>query len=84
MLDAWFSGPEGPQELFSDRTLSFGDKATLIWARLMTDGRAAGRRRSALDMIIAAVAGANEWVLVTDNEKNFVGLEFINPLRLTD
>ena len=51
------------------------------WARLMADGKAAGRPRSALDMIIAAVAGANECVVVTDNEKDFAGLEFINPLR---
>lgn len=83
-LDAWFSGPEGPQELFSGRILSFDDKAALIWARLMADGKAAGRPRSALDMIIAAVAGANDCVVVTDNEKDFVGLEFINPLRPTD
>ena len=83
-LDAWFSGPEGPQELFSSRILSFDDKAALIWARLMADGKAEGRPRSALDMIIAAVAGANDCVVVTDNEKDFAGLEFINPLRPTD
>ena len=29
-LDAWFSGPEGPQELFMDRILAFDDKAALI------------------------------------------------------
>lgn len=83
-LDAWFSGPEGPQELFSSRILSFDDKAALIWARLMADGKAAGRPRSALDMIIAAVAGANDCVVVTDNEKDFAGLEFVNPLRPAD
>ena len=81
VLDTWFSGPEGPQGLFSGRILPFDDKAALIWARLMADGKAAGRPRSALDMIIAAVAGANECVVVTDNEKDFAGLEFINPLR---
>ena len=43
-LDAWFSGPEGPQELFANRILSFDDKAALIWARLMAEGKAAGRR----------------------------------------
>ena len=80
-LDAWFSGPEGPQELFAGRILSFDDKAGLIWARLMADGKAAGRPRSALDMIIASVAGANDCIVVTDNEKDFAGLEFINPLR---
>jgi toxin FitB len=32
-------------------------------------------------MIIAAVAGANECVLVTDNEKDFAGLLIVNPIR---
>jgi predicted nucleic acid-binding protein len=80
-LDAWFSGPEGPQALFSGRILSFDDKAGLIWARLMAEGKAAGRPRSALDMIIAAVAGANDCVVVTDNEKDFSGLQIVNPMR---
>lgn len=80
-LDKWFSGSEGPQALFADRILSFDDKAGLIWARLMADGKAAGQPRSGLDMIIAAVAGANECVVVTDNEKDFAGLPLINPIR---
>lgn len=80
-LEAWFSGPEGPQALFAGRILSFDDKAGLIWARLMAEGKAAGRPRSALDMIIAAVAVANDCVVVTNNEKDFVGLDLINPLR---
>ena len=80
-LDAWFAGSEGPQSLFAGRILAFDDKAGLIWARLMAEGKAAGRPRSALDMIIAASAGANDCVIVTDNEKDFAGLEFINPMR---
>lgn len=56
-LDAWFTGAEGPQALFAGRVLPFDDKAGLIWARLMADGKAAGRPRSGLDMIVAAVAG---------------------------
>lgn len=47
----------------------------------MAEGKAAGRPRSALDMIIAAVAGANDCVVVTDNERDFAGLQFVNPLR---
>jgi predicted nucleic acid-binding protein len=47
----------------------------------MVEGRAAGRPRSALDMIIAAVAEANGCVVVTDNDKDFVGIETINPVR---
>jgi predicted nucleic acid-binding protein len=81
LLEAWFSGPEGPQALFAGRVLAFDDKAGLIWARLMADGSAKGRPRSALDMIIAAIAEANGCLIVTDNEKDFAGLKFVNPLR---
>jgi predicted nucleic acid-binding protein len=80
-LDAWFSGPEGPQALFSGRILPFDDKAGLVWAKLMAEGKAAGRPRSGLDMIIAAVADANECVVVTGNDRDFVGIRFINPMR---
>ena len=82
-LETWFAGPEGPQALFAGRVLSFDDRAALIWARLMANGTAKGRPRSALDMIIAAVAEANGCVIVTDNEKDFAGLKFLNPLRGT-
>lgn len=80
-LEAWFSGHEGPQALFSGRVLSFDEKAALAWARLMADGRAKGRPRSAFDMIIAAVAEVNNCVVVTDNEKDFAGIETFNPMR---
>ncbi len=80
-LDAWFAGHEGPQALFSGRILSFDDKAGLILARLMAEGKAAGRPRSALDMIIAAVAIAMDCLVVTNNEKDFVGIPFVNPMR---
>jgi hypothetical protein len=80
-LDKWFSGSEGPQALFAGRVLPFDEKAGLIWAQLMAEGKAAGRARSGLDMIIAAVAAANECVVVTDNEKDFAGLQIVNPVR---
>ncbi len=81
-LESWFAGPEGPQALFAGRVLAFDEKAGLIWARLMAEGAATGRPRSALDMIIAAVAEANDCVVVTDNERNFAGLKIVNPLRI--
>jgi hypothetical protein len=62
--------------------LPFDEKASLIWARLMSDGSKAGHQRSPLEMILAEVAEANNCVVVTDNEKDFAGLNFINPLRL--
>jgi toxin FitB len=80
-LEAWFSGPEGPQALFAGRVLPFDETAGLIWARLMASGKAQGRPRSALDMIIAAVAEAHGCTVVTDNEKDFPDIQFINPLR---
>jgi predicted nucleic acid-binding protein len=81
LLEAWFSGTEGPQALFVGRVLSFDEKAALVWAKLMAEGTIKGRPRSALDMIIAAVAQANGCIVVTDNEKDFTGLDFVNPLR---
>jgi predicted nucleic acid-binding protein len=63
------------------RVLPFDESASLIWARLMAEGTAKGRPRSPLDMIIAAVAEANDCVIVTQNEKHFAGLKIVNPLR---
>ena len=80
-LEAWFAGPEGPQALFAGRVLPFDEKAGLLWARIMADGKAKGRPRSALDTIIASIAEANQCVVVTDNEKDFTGIEVVNPLR---
>jgi len=80
-LETWFSGPEGPQALFAGRILAFDEKAALVWARLMADGKAKGRPRRGLDAIIAAVAEVNACVVVTDNEKDFEGIEIVNPLR---
>jgi len=80
-LEAWFAGPEGPQALFAGRVLPFDEKAALLWARLMSDGKFKGRPRSALDTIIASVAEANQCVVVTDNEKDFADIEIVNPLR---
>jgi predicted nucleic acid-binding protein len=80
-LENWFAGPEGPPMLFAGRILPFDAESGLIWARLMVEGTEWGRPRSPLDMILAAVAEANDCVLVTDNEKHFAGLRFINPMR---
>lgn len=80
-LENWFAGPEGPQALFAGRVLPFDGKAALVWGQLMAEGTRKGRLRSALDMIIAAIAETNECVIVTDNQKDFVGLKVFNPLR---
>ena len=82
-LEAWFSGAEGPSALFAGRVLPFDEKAGFVWARLMAEGTASGKPRNALDTIIAAVAEANFCVVITDNERDFAGVETINPLRPT-
>ncbi|WP_333825649.1 type II toxin-antitoxin system VapC family toxin [Pinisolibacter sp.] len=79
-LEAWFAGPEGPPALFAGRILAFDETAALAWARLMAEGRTSGRPRSALDTIIAATAEANVCVVVTGNEKDFAGVEAVNPM----
>jgi toxin FitB len=80
-LEDWYSGPEGPQALFPGRVLPFDEKAALIWAKLMSEGTAKGKPRSAIDMMIAAIAEANGCILVTDNEKHLQGIGILNPLR---
>ena len=80
-LEAWFAGSEGPLSLFSGRILPFDEVASLVWGRLMAEGKAKGRPRSALDMIVAAVAEANGCIVVTDNERDFDGIDYINPMR---
>ncbi len=62
-LEAWFASPEGPSALFAGRILPFDEKAGLVWARLMADGKAKGRSRSVLDTIVAAIAEANDCVV---------------------
>jgi predicted nucleic acid-binding protein len=80
-LEAWFSGPEGPQSLFAGRVLAFDEKAALVWAAFMANGKAEGKPRNALDTIIAAVATVNECIVVTDNDSDFMDVKIINPLR---
>jgi predicted nucleic acid-binding protein len=81
-LERWFMGPSGPQAVFAGRILAFDERAAMVWARLMAEGTRAGRPRSPLDMILAAVAESNRCTLVTDNEKHFAGLPYLNPMRL--
>jgi toxin FitB len=80
-LEEWFAGPDGPPALFAGRVLPFDQKAGIIWAQLLSDGTAAGKPRTALDMIIAATAVANNCVIVTDNAKDFQGLKILNPMQ---
>lgn len=80
-LKTWFNGPKGPLALFDGRVLPFDGRAAIAWAKLMAEGSARGQPRSSLDMIIAAIASTNDCIVATDNEKDFAGLSFVNPLR---
>jgi len=80
-LERWFAGAEGPRALFAGRILPFDETAAMAWGRLMAEGMARGRPRSDVDMIIAAVAEANDCVIVSDNERDFAGLQLFNPMR---
>ena len=81
LLEKWFAGPEGQPNLFAGRIPRFDERAGLAWPRLMSDGERSGRSRSALDMMLAAIAEVNECTVATDNERDFCGLRFINPTR---
>ncbi len=80
-LEEWFSGADGPHAFFVGRNLSFDAEAAMAWASLMADGRSRGRPRDAIDMMLAAIAQVNRLVVVTDNERDFEELPFLNPVR---
>lgn len=80
-LEEWFEGSQGPQALFAGRILPFDDKAGLVWARLMAEGKTLGRERSAVDMIIAAVSEVHGCIVVTNDKKDFWGLKVFNPMQ---
>ena len=47
----------------------------------MAYGRTSGKPRSEIDMFIAAIAQTHDCIVVTDNERDFEGVETVNPLR---
>lgn len=80
-LEAWFRGPGGLKALFAGRILPFDERAAAEWARIMAEGTASGRPRSATDMIIAATAAANGCTVATLNDRDFRGaVATFNPL----
>ena len=83
-LERWFSGPDGPQMLFRGRVLAFEEQAASEWAKIMADGTSIGQPRSALDMVIAATAAANQCVVVTLNGRHFQGVvDLLDPREAT-
>jgi predicted nucleic acid-binding protein len=81
-LEVWFAGTTGPQSLFRNRILALDESAALEWATLIAEGFRVGKPRSGLDMIVAAIALANNCTLVTASERHFESIiPFINPMR---
>jgi toxin FitB len=80
-LETWFYGNEGPEQMLEGRILPFDQKAAFVWAEMMAAGRKEGRTRTAFDTMIAAIAKANDCIVVTDNTKDFSDVETINPVR---
>jgi predicted nucleic acid-binding protein len=79
-LATWFAGPTGPHQAFATRILSFDDRAAMIWGRLMSDGAGQGLSLDVTDMIIAAIAEANDCMVVTANARDFRTVPFFNPM----
>ncbi len=76
------SGSRARQDLKRSSKILSCPSISPLWAQLMAEGTVDGRPRSALDMISAAIAGANACILVTDNEKDFRNsVEVMNPIR---
>ena len=60
------------QEFIALTTLhSWDEKAAVIYANIRADLKAKGKPIGNMDMLIAAVAMANELIVVTNNEKEF-------------
>ena len=79
--EGWFAGPRGPRVVFGNRVLTFDEKAAMVWGRLVSEREQAGLPCAPVDMIYAAIAEANDCVLVTDSEERFAGLNVLNPLK---
>ena len=66
---------------FSDKMFAFTEEAALAYSDIMGDAAGKGRRMSAPDGMIAAIARINDGRLATRNLKDFetTGLELISP-----
>ena len=66
---------------FSDKMFAFTEEAALAYGDIMGDAARQGRRMSAPDGMIAAIARINDGRLATRNLKDFetTGLELISP-----
>jgi len=68
---------------FGSRLLDIDGETATLWGELMAGARRAGRGLGVMDAWIAAAAIRHELVLVTRNEKDFVGLglDILDPWK---
>ena len=72
-------------ELFNERCLAYECNAASVYVEIAQAAKAAGRPMSTEDMLIAAIAQANNATLVTRNIMDFESIQFIrvfNPWQI--
>ncbi len=75
----WFER-QLPQQ-FAERILPLDEKSVLAYGKIAAESRKKGLNRPVLDALIAAIAIANDYAVVTHNKRDFDGLNLkvINP-----
>ena len=78
-LEKWLEGQI--LENFSDRILPIAKEVSLEWGRICGEAERAGRKRPAIDALIAATASVYGMELVTRNVEDMVGMgaPILNP-----
>ena len=72
-LEAWFFDELTP--VFQGRILPIDETLMAVWAKMIAGFTAKGLVRPSLDSLIEATALHHNMILVTRNEKNFLGSE---------
>lgn len=78
-LEKWLQ--EQILDEFSDRILPIAKEVALEWGRICGESERAGRKRPAIDALIAATASVHGMELVTRNVEDMVGMgvPILNP-----
>ena len=78
-LEKWLQ--EQILDEFSDRILPIAKEVALEWGRICGESERAGRKRPAIDALIAATASVHGMELVTRNVEDMIGMgvPILNP-----
>lgn len=78
-LDRWLTGTIF--DLYRDRIISISKKEAIVWGNVCGVSERAGKKRPAIDSLIAATALAHHMTLVTRNVDDMagVGVSILNP-----